>query len=425
MHIVARLESDSGNEVVELIEAMDRTDFRHMVVALAECDPVLAQRLSRCGARCMPLHYRPWLGGQVLFDLYNVFNLFPPAIVQVSNRAAMALIPALMARVPVRLHEIDDVDMPEPDGLPWHTWLHFRFYQSFTQQCVASSWRVRIGLERDAGIVPQRLKTIRSGVDIRRFRPAKGGHELYAGSPFNGPRLIVIGSVGALDYAHDPLRLIRAFARAKRMFGDFGARLRLVIAGDGPLRGEVEDLIKRGGLNDRIWLVGGKFDLPVLLRSFDFFALCSRGADVSATVLAAMASGLAMVVTRGGAQDELVKDGKTGFLVPSETSEIAGALAHLAVETGLRLSLGQAARERVEKRFDIHLRANLYTDFYRQCLNATGTIQDRETSVPATSTTGGLIPGDESGQRVLSHVARLREKRGLGGSDGAVNGVKR
>ncbi|GHT82221.1 hypothetical protein AGMMS49543_06600 [Betaproteobacteria bacterium] len=426
MHIVARLEADSdgGNEVVELIEAMDRTHFRHMVVALAGCDPALARRLARCGARCIPLHYRPWLRVKVLFDLYRVFRLFPPAIVQVKDRAAIALIPAVMAHGPVRLHCVDDVDMPEMDGLPWNTWLHFRFYQLFAQQYVTSSGRVRGGLEQDAGIVPQRIKLIRTGVDSGRFHPAQGGRESYVGSPFNSSRLIVIGSVGALDYAHDPLRLIRAFARAKRMFGDYGARLRLVIAGDGPLRRELEFLIDRGGLSDRIWLVDGKFELPALLRSFDFFAVCSRGADISTTVLAAMASGLAVVVTRGGVQDELMKEGETGLLVPAETHEVAQALAQLAVDTGLRLRLGQAARERVGKHFDLHDRGCLYTDFYHHCFNANGIIREQESELPATSA-AGLPLGDEDIQRAFSHVARLREKRGWMDGDEPENGGER
>jgi sugar transferase (PEP-CTERM/EpsH1 system associated) len=411
MHVVYRLENGCGADLAGLLERMDRSLFRHMVVALAECDPALVRRFARCGVRCVALHHRPWLGCRVALDLYNLCRLFPPVIVQVRNlAAAMALVPAFIAGVPLRIHGIDDSDMPDPGNLSWKTWLRLQLCRPFVHQYIAGSRRVMAGLEQNAGIAPRRIGLLRRGVDTRRFCPAENGRELLMGSPFNASRLVVAGSVGALDQAHDPVRLIQAFSRARQMFGAYGERLRLVIAGDGPLRRQVKAAIKARGLGGDIWLAGNRFKLPELLRSFDFLTLCARDVGVGDIVLAGMASGLAVVAVRGGAQNELIKHDETGFLVSPDTREIAAAMARLAVDTRLRLRQGLAARERAETQFKLGDKVSLYTAFYR---NSTKSMPDKGKKEAARGM-GGLIQHESPGGHALFHAARRRRKSEAG-----------
>ena len=104
----------------------------------------------------------------------------------------------------------------------------------------------------------------------------------------------------------------------------------------------------------------------------DIFALpCVIAADGSRDItpnslLEAMAMGLAVVSTRSGAIPEIVDDGVNGLLTPSNDERaLADALLTLAQDPVLRRRLGQAAREKIESRFDIARNADHYAALFR------------------------------------------------------------
>jgi sugar transferase (PEP-CTERM/EpsH1 system associated) len=406
-HVVDRFAAGQGERVVELVNRMDPQSFRHMVVVFSECDSALARRIAYRDVRCVFLRRRPWHLPTLVLDLYNLFRLFPPQVVHTGDlAAAVALFPAAAARVPVRIQGIDNADLPDSDGIYIGTWFRFQFHRLFAHHYTVDLRQLARCAIDDVGIDPRRLSLIRKGVDSRLFHSVREGRELLMGSPFNASRLVVVGSIGALDHEHDPVRLVRAFSKARRMFGAYGARLRLVMAGDGPLRREVKAAIEHRGLADVVWLAGKRTDLPELLRSFDFFALCEHGGDAGNVVLSAMASGLPVVALRDSVQCELVKDGQTGFLVSSDTQEIGVALARLAADTNLRLRQGQAARERVMERFELDSMVKLHANLYRFYLDAN---HDRKEKTPADGD-HGRIQETLAGTRTILHAARRRSE---------------
>jgi glycosyltransferase involved in cell wall biosynthesis len=69
-------------------------------------------------------------------------------------------------------------------------------------------------------------------------------------------------------------------------------------------------------------------------------------------LLEAMASGLPVVATRGGAFPEIVEDGRSGLLVPrGDVEALADALSELLADPGRRAALGREARARVLQSF--------------------------------------------------------------------------
>src|SRR5690606_27119634 len=162
-----------------------------------------------------------------------------------------------------------------------------------------------------------------NGVDTLRFRPASA-RQAVAGSPFDDPHAVIVGTVGRLQTGKDQVKLVRAVAVA-RADGEAGARLRLVIAGDGPQRAEVEAEIAASGIGDITWLAGARSDVPELMRALDIFALPSQAEGISNTILEAMASGLPVVATDVGGNAELVAVGESGALVPAQDPH---AMAH-------------------------------------------------------------------------------------------------
>jgi glycosyltransferase involved in cell wall biosynthesis len=137
---------------------------------------------------------------------------------------------------------------------------------------------------------------------------------------------------------------------------------RLVHAGGGPLRGELERRAAALGLAGRVTWRGPCTQVELLeaYRAADLFALASRVArdgdrDGLPNVLAeAQSQGLACVATRVSGIPELVDDGATGLLVPPESpGEFARALAALIRDPARRRTLGEAGRRRVHERFGL------------------------------------------------------------------------
>jgi glycosyltransferase involved in cell wall biosynthesis len=138
--------------------------------------------------------------------------------------------------------------------------------------------------------------------------------------------------------------LVRALAEA----GD--ARLRLVVAGDGPEREALVQLAAELGV--RLTILGhvAEAELAQLYVDADVFALLSRHEPWGVAVNEAAASGLPLLLSdHVGAAADLLADGRNGFLVHTgDTEETAAVLKRLADDPALRHDLGGRSRELVQ-----------------------------------------------------------------------------
>jgi glycosyltransferase involved in cell wall biosynthesis len=138
--------------------------------------------------------------------------------------------------------------------------------------------------------------------------------------------------------------LVRALAEA----GD--ARLRLVVAGDGPERKALMQLAAELGV--RLTILGhvAEAELAQLYVDADVFALLSRHEPWGVAVNEAAASGLPLLLSdRVGAAADLLADGRNGFLVHAgNPEETAAGLKRLADDPALRHDLGGRSRELVQ-----------------------------------------------------------------------------
>jgi glycosyltransferase involved in cell wall biosynthesis len=128
-------------------------------------------------------------------------------------------------------------------------------------------------------------------------------------------------------------------------------RLRLVVAGDGPARAEVEALM--APLGERVRLAGHRDDVMALLDASDVLLHPSSIDAFPTALLEAMAAGLPVVSTRVGGIPEIVEEGETGTLVdaPPDPAATAAALEPYLADPELRRRAGESARERFAERF--------------------------------------------------------------------------
>lgn len=361
-HVVYRFDTGGlENGIVNLINHMPEDAYRHAVVALTEVTD-FAQRIHRHNVQFVSLQKPPGQGLWQFPRWWREIRRLAPAIMHTRNLGALeAQLPATLAGVPVRIHGEHGRDMTDPDGTRRrYQWVR-RAYSPFVHRYVALSGDLAGYLTGPVGIDRRRVAQICNGVDVSRFSVAAAGRpQSIPGCPFQPDAHFIVGTVGRLQPEKDQTTLVRAFAHALQQ----RPRLRLVLAGDGPLRTAVEAEVNALGLHDKVWLAGMRSDVPAVLQGLHVFVLPSRAEGISNTILEAMASGLPVVATAVGGNPELVVEGQTGLLVPpADPQAMADALVAMTSE-GRHVAMGVAGRERVVQQFSLQAMVRSYQALY-------------------------------------------------------------
>jgi sugar transferase (PEP-CTERM/EpsH1 system associated) len=370
-HVLYRFDTGGlENGVFNLINRLPADRYRHAIVALTQITE-FRNRITREDVQYVAIEKPPGQGLLQTAKLVRVFRALRPAIVHTRNIGALeAMLPAALAGVPARVHGEHGWDSSDPDGSNWKYKLTRRAHRPLVHRWIALSQHIAEYLQGSVGVPTRRVTQIRNGVDTTRFgAPASGQREPIPGSPFNDAALFVVGTVGRLQTVKDQVNLVLAFAHAVGRSAQARLRLRLVIAGDGPQRRDVEDAIRAAQLSDIVWLAGERGDVPVVLRGLDCFALPSRAEGISNTILESMASGLPIVATRVGGNAELVEDGRTGRLVPAtDPAALGDALLQLFSDRTLAQRMGRAAQADAVRRFSLDRMVADYAAVYDDLL---------------------------------------------------------
>lgn len=141
---------------------------------------------------------------------------------------------------------------------------------------------------------------------------------------------------------------LQAFAGTRADF----PQARLLIAGDGPLRGRLQDEAAQAGLTGSARFLGWREDVPQLLAAGDVFLMPSLWEGFGLVLLEAMAQGLPVVASRVSAIPEIVAEGETGLLAPArDVPALCDALLSLLRDPALARRMGQQGRQRLEACF--------------------------------------------------------------------------
>ncbi|MGH9360791.1 MAG: glycosyltransferase [Thermoanaerobaculia bacterium] len=181
------------------------------------------------------------------------------------------------------------------------------------------------------------------------------------------PDSLLIGAVGWFRPVKDYPCLVEAMEQVARCL----PQARLVIVGDGPLRGAIEAAIERHGVRARVKVLGARRDVARILSALDLFALSSISEGISLSILEAMSLKLPVVATRVGGNPEVVEDGVTGLLVaPRDPKEMARAMVEILSDAPRRRLMGERGHARYQERFSLGRMAAEYEELYRSVVAA-------------------------------------------------------
>lgn len=170
---------------------------------------------------------------------------------------------------------------------------------------IANSEAIRLANATQLGIAPARIQVINRGRDSQRFR--------YR------PRIIVPGKtvhflhVGRLVPVKGQRDLLHAFKASLEHYPNAA----LHIAGEGPERQSLMQLIEELRLSDHVQLLGNRTDIPRLLQEYDCFVFPSYSEGFSGAVVEAMLSGVPVLASDIDANREVLQPGVTGYLFAS------------------------------------------------------------------------------------------------------------
>jgi glycosyltransferase involved in cell wall biosynthesis len=127
--------------------------------------------------------------------------------------------------------------------------------------------------------------------------------------------------------------------------------VRLLLAGDGPCRADLEALTKSLGQTAAVLFPGFVTEVAEVYAALDAFAFPSEFEGLGTALQAAMAAGLPCISTKRGALGEVVDSERTALVAEPDGKEFAAMMSRLINDERLRKSLGEAGRREVEQRF--------------------------------------------------------------------------
>lgn len=219
----------------------------------------------------------------------------------------------------------------------------------------------------DCGIVPERISIVNEGVEITplpslerrsraRSRWGAKDHEF------------LFGCVGVFVPEKGQRHLIEALAEVRKSH----PQARLMLAGDGHCRGELEALAKRLGQSEAVLFPGFVKEVAEVYEALDAFVFPSEFEGLGTALQAAMAAGLPSISTKRGALAEVVDHERTALVAEPNGREFAAAMLRVMTDAGLRGRLSEAGRREVQESFSAERMVERTHQVYEDVLEKRG-----------------------------------------------------
>ncbi len=355
--IVNSIRAYGGGEKWALQTARGLSERGHRVAFACREGSALATRAAECRLELFLEPMSSDLSLASVLRLARMTRLWKADIVLCCNQRALRLAVPAARLARVRRIVMRDGLQGSLRGSQYNRWIS-RLVDGFVVNADATRRELMVWLPAD------RVRVIYNGIDLRPYDEAGDGAAVRAeaGCPTSA---CVVLSVARLVQEKDHATLLTAFQRAARG----NERLRLWIAGDGPLLPVLTARVERLGLQERVTFLGFRADIPRLLGAADILAISSLREGLPNVALEAMAARRAVIATAVAGTPELVRDGETGLLVPPGAPEaMAVAFAALANDPIRRRQMGERGRRRVEQWFEASVALDRWEEYLLRLL---------------------------------------------------------
>lgn len=250
-----------------------------------------------------------------------------------------------------------------------YLWLGGKAFRFFDWVCPLSP-QIKQELIERYRVKANAVRLINNGVDLGEVEralqaPAPPGLQKGSASNTEAGKVFTIGYIGQLISRKNLEATLEAFAQ----FHNEHPASQLALVGDGDQREALEQKAGALGLSHAVHFMGFRSDRLALLAQFDAFVLTSSLEGIPRCLMEAMAAEVCVTAFSIPGVDVLLKDGKTGRLVPyGDTAALASAWAELAADDSARQQLASAGKAFVYAHFSASAMALSYAALYQDLM---------------------------------------------------------
>lgn len=357
--------------IARVIAGLDRRRFEITWIGLGERNDALIERAGpNVSVHSTPKSKEQGIDYGLILRIARILRQRRVELVHVHNwsTSLYAIAAARMAGVRRVIYGVGGREQPEGASPKQRAVMrvlapyvdHFTTVCDFLADEMAVEW----------GVSPNRITTIRTGVELSRFAGAASRAEARKrlGVPEDA---VVIGALTVLR----PVKRVEDLVAAAGRAAEDDPRIYVALIGN-IFDDSVETIrgwAKEAGLGDRILIPGRVEDPENLLPGFDIYVNCSVFEGASNAIMEAMASGLPVVATHVGGTPELVKEGDNALLVaPRNVEQLAGAFSTLAADPDMRRRFGEHGRRWITDRHDLEGMVRACVELYERVAREEG-----------------------------------------------------
>jgi glycosyltransferase involved in cell wall biosynthesis len=302
----------------------------------------------------------PLIGRIVLQMLKRELAADPPDLIHIQSRKVVSQGAWIAARLNC------------PFVMTLHDYLQpgekLAFDRTWGRKIMAVSESVRSEILRHTGLPPEMTTVIHPGVD-----PPGQCTALQVLDPGHVP---VVGTAGPLE----AVKGVHFFLGAAQKVLAQRSDVEFLVAGAGPEEHNLRRLARDLGISGSVTFIPNLFDFSRSLTAMDIFCLPSLKQGLGTTMLEAMALGRPVIATGVGGVYSVVHDNRTGLVVPpGDSTSLANRILELLNDPVRARAIGEAARQKVRKRFRVETMVQKTVAVYRDVLaqaraHATGEI---------------------------------------------------
>jgi glycosyltransferase involved in cell wall biosynthesis len=319
----------------------------------------LADRAESLGARVICVHKRPGLRVSVVCDIRAALRQLQPHVVHTHQIGPLFYtgLAAIGLKIPLIVHTEHGKVNYRRLRTRWLGRLAGKSVKAF--YCLSQDMADAVAA---AGIVPRRkLRVIRNGIDTAFYAQRRDTAPIrrQLTIPLDAP---LIGTVGRLNEIKRQDVLIDAFEIVVKNMPE----AHLLLVGDGPQYGALQEQAQRLRLADRVHFAGYQADTTAYLHAMDVFTLTSRSEGMPQALLEACVARKPVVATRVGGIPEVIEHGTTGMLVdPADAEGLAASLLEVLRDRPRAEAMARCASEKVINEFDV---ARMAREYHRDFL---------------------------------------------------------
>ena len=249
------------------------------------------------------------------------------------------------------------------EGRPLRRFLDRRLIARRADAFIAVSREDRRRMIELEGIPPERVRLLPNAITT----PAVAtGRDIRTELGID-PDQPLIGTVAVLR----PQKALEVLVRAVAILRSQFPRIRVLIAGSGPERRRLDDLIETLGLDGTVLMLGSRHDVPDINAALDVAVLSSDFEGTPLAIMEYMEAGRPIVATRVGGVPELIDDGVHGRLVPPQDPEaLASCIAELLTDPARAREMGRRAQARRRREFDVRVAVRSIEHLYEELFDA-------------------------------------------------------